>query len=153
MTLSAWVTINRWKSLSSFSLTYSKKDKMSEVGSWPLVKGWTLEVIWRSSVQAGTPKADCPGPCTDAFKVLQDPKYFLSNLCSLTCTVQRCFLMFRGNFLSVSLCLLPPVLAMHANEESDSVLIALSVLTVDIDEITPESIFKLNSPNSLSLSL
>ena len=57
-----------------------------------------------------------------ASEDLQDgnPTASLSNICqcSVSHTAQKCFLVFRGNYLCSSLCLLPLVLALGTIEKS-----------------------------------
>lgn len=74
--------------------------------------GWggkgPLEATWSNPpAQAGTPRAGCPGPCPDCSK--KEDSTSLDSLwqSSVTCTVNKHFLMFRWNLLCFSLCPLP----------------------------------------------
>jgi len=76
----------------------------------------------------------------------------LGNLCQCSVTAKKCFLMFRGNLLCLSLCPLPLVLSLGATEKS----LALSSLHPPFRYLytllrhTPPSLLfsRLNSPSS-----
>ena len=74
--------------------------------------GWKgpLEVVWSNlPAQAGPPRASRPGPCPDDFWTslrmeTPQPPWETWYQCSVTLTVKKCFLMFRGNLLCFSVC-------------------------------------------------
>lgn len=56
---------------------------------------------------------------------------FLSNLfqCSTTLSKKKCFLMFRQNFLCISLCSLPPGLSLDTTEKTLTLFLLLLIRT------------------------
>ncbi|KAK2540579.1 hypothetical protein Q9966_004304 [Columba livia] len=73
--------------------------------------------------------------------------------CSITLTVKKCFLMFRGNVPCFSLCPLPLVLSLYTTEKS----LAPSSLHLPLEYLytlmrSTRAFSRLDSPSSLSLA-
>lgn len=102
---------------SALSSTYT-----GEISAAPYPQNQEMVKLGSARAQAGTPRAGWPGPCPRGFwrSPSKKTKMSLGNLCwcSVTLTVQKCFLVFRWNRLCSSLCPLFLVLSLGTMEKS-----------------------------------